>query len=399
MMGAACPGCKTVNLPESNFCNQCGQFLPEINSSSSDRALPNPLFPKVLKNPTPQASSGERKYVTVLFSDLSGYTTLTQRLDPEEVKEIVVRLFREIAKVVTKYEGCIEKYIGDAVMAVFGATHAHEDDPIRAILAAREIHELVDTFSAEYDEQVGQTLSMHTVINTGLAVTGDVNFDNGKHGIAGATLNLAARLGSQAKPGDILVGSDTYRQAMGYFNFDTREPVRLKGVSAPIQVYKIVSRIDLPKKTHRFHGLRADLIGRNPEFELLREALDRVRSGKGCLVSLCGNAGTGKSRLVEDFKSTLTAEEANWREGHCYPFARNITYFPLIDLISRTLGIEEQDPPELVRKRSNRDWNSLNTGMRWSRMWAAFLTSGISSWKASVLKPGEFDSKKPFWKY
>jgi len=165
MMGACCPGCKTVNLSESNFCNQCGQFLPKINSSFSDQELPNPLCPEVLKNQTPQTASGERKHVTVLFSDLSGYTTLTQRLDPEEVKEIGVRLFREVTKVVTKYEGFIEKYVGDAVMAVFGTTRAHEDDPIRAILAAREIHELVGTFSAEHDEQVGQTLSMHTGIN------------------------------------------------------------------------------------------------------------------------------------------------------------------------------------------------------------------------------------------
>jgi len=351
MMGAACPACKTINLPESNFCNQCGQFLPKINSSFSNQELPNPLFPDVLKRPTIQTAAGERKYVTVLFSDLSGYTTLTQRLDPEEVKEIVSRLFREITKVVTKYEGFIEKYVGDAVMAVFGATRAHEDDPIRAILAAREIHALVDTLSSEYDEQVGQTLSMHTGINTGLAVTGEVNFDKGTHGIAGATLNLASRLCGLSKPGDILVGSETYCQAIGYFNFDIQEPVKPKGVAAPIQVYKVISRIDLPKKIHRFHGLRAELIGRNPELELLREALGKVRSGKGCIVSLCGNAGTGKSRLVEDFKSALTPEEANWREGHCYPYARNITYFPLIDLISKTLGIEESDPPELVREK------------------------------------------------
>ena len=235
-MGACCPGCTTVNLPESNFCNQCGQFLSKINSSFSDQELPNPLLPEVLKNPTPQTASGERKYVTVLFSDLSGYTTLTQRLEPKEVKEIIVRLFREITKVVTKYEGCIEKYVGDAVMAVFGATRAHEDDPIRAILAAKEIHELVGTFSAEHDEQVGQTLSMHTGINTGLAITGDVNLDKGTHGNAGATLNLAARLCSLAKTGDILVESETYRRAIGYFNFDTLEPAKLKGVAAPIQV-------------------------------------------------------------------------------------------------------------------------------------------------------------------
>jgi class 3 adenylate cyclase/tetratricopeptide (TPR) repeat protein len=294
---------------------------------------------------------GERKYVTVLFSDLSGYTTLAQRLDPEEIKEIITRLSREITKVVTKYEGFIEKYVGDAVMAVFGAIRAHEDDPIRAIRAAREIHELVSLLSSHYETQIGQTLAMHTGINTGLVVTGDVDFDKGTHGIAGATLNLAARLCSLAKPGDILVGSETYRLTIGYFNFDSQEPVQLKGVTAPIQVYKVISRIDQPKKIHRFHGLRADLIGRNPELELLKKALDRVRAGKGCLVSLCGNAGTGKSRLVEEFKSTLNREYITWREGRCYPYARNFTYFPLIDLLSRTFGIEESDAPEIVREK------------------------------------------------
>ncbi|UCF90767.1 MAG: AAA family ATPase [Desulfobacterales bacterium] len=351
MMGPLCPGCNTVSFPESNFCNQCGQFLPKINALFSDHDLSNPLLPDAGKSAMPAEASGERKYVTVLFSDLSGYTTVAQRLDPEEVKEIVTRLSGGVKKVITKYEGFIEKYVGDAVMAVFGAVRAHEDDPIRAILAAREIHELIGTFSSDYEKQIGQTLAMHSGINTGLVVTGDVNFDKGTHGIAGGPLNLAARLCSLAKPGDILVGAETYRQAIGHFNFDSQEPVPLKGVAAPIQIYKVISRIDLPKKIHRFHGLRADLIGRNPELELLTEALDRVRAGKGCLVSLCGNAGTGKSRLVEEFKSALTREKVNWREGQCYPYARNITYFPLIDLLSRTLGIEESAPPELVREK------------------------------------------------
>ena len=350
-MGALCPGCKALNLPESNFCHQCGQFLPKTNGFFSEEKSSGPRWSEVEKTTLPHTATGERKYVTVLFSDLSGYTTLAQRLDPEEVKELVSRLSLEITKVVTKYEGFIEKFVGDAVMAVFGAIRAHEDDPIRAIRAAAEIHELISALGSSYEAQIGQTLAMHTGISTGLVVTGDVDFEKGTHGIAGATLNLAARLCSLAKPGDIMVGSETYRLAIGHFNFDSQEPVQLKGVIEPIQVFKVISRIDQPKKIHRFQGLRSDLIGRNPELELLKKALDRVRTGKGSLVSICGNAGTGKSRLVEEFKSALNREKVTWREGQCYPYARNFTYFPLIDLISRTFGIKESDAPELVREK------------------------------------------------
>ncbi len=350
-MGTLCSGCNSLNLPQSNFCHQCGQFLPKTNAFFSDEMSSMPRRPDVEKATLPYAAAGERKYVTVLFSDLSGYTILAQRLDPEEIKEIISRLSREITKVVTKYGGFIEKYVGDAVMAVFGAIRAHEDDPIRAIRAAIEIHESISTFSSTYEAQIGQTLAMHTGITTGLVVTGDMDFEKGTHGIAGATLNLAARLCGEAKPGDILVGSETYRQTMGYFNFDSQQPVQLKSVVTPVQVYKVISRIDQPKKVHRFHGLRADLIGRNPELELLNKALDRVRAGKGSLVLLCGNAGTGKSRLVEEFKSTLNPENVTWREGQCYPYARNFTYFPLIDLLSRTFGIKESDAPEHVREK------------------------------------------------
>jgi len=350
-MGTLCPACSTVNLPESNFCHQCGQALRKTAESHSGKKMSMPRFPDADKASRFQTAAGERKYVTVLFTDLSGYTTLSQRLDPEAVKDILARLFRETTKVVTKYEGFIEKFIGDAVMAVFGSVRAQEDDPIRAIRAAREIHELVNELSSEYEPQIGQILAMHTGINTGLVVTGDVDFDKGTHGITGAALNVAARLCSLAKPGDIMVGPETYRQAIGYFNFDTQDPVRLKGMAAPIQIYKVISQINQPKKIHRFQGLRADLIGRNPELELLKEALGRVRAGKGSLVLLCGNAGTGKSRLLEEFKSNLNTEKVNWRQGQCYPCTRNFTYYPLIDLLSRNFGIEEKDSPELVREK------------------------------------------------
>ena len=127
-----------------------------------------PSSPSTKKHPAMLAFQGERKHVTVLFSDLTGYTAMSEKLDPEEVKEITSRIFGEISKIVANYDGFIEKYAGDAVMAIFGVPQAHEDDPIRAVKAAREIHKLVDAISPEVEKRIGQPISMHTGINTGL---------------------------------------------------------------------------------------------------------------------------------------------------------------------------------------------------------------------------------------
>ena len=154
---------------------------------------------------------------------------MSEKLDPEEVKEITSRIFGEISKIVAKYDGFIEKYAGDAVMAIFGVPKAHEDDPIRAIKAAREIHELVDAISPEVENRIGQPISMHTGINTGLVVTGEVDMERGTHGVAGDTINLASRLSNLAKPGEILVDVDTCRQVEGHFTCEYLETDNRQG--------------------------------------------------------------------------------------------------------------------------------------------------------------------------
>ncbi|UCF84870.1 MAG: AAA family ATPase [Desulfobacteraceae bacterium] len=330
-----CSQCNSENPPDNVFCDECGQDLMEEQK------------PKEL-TPPPE---GERKYVTVLFSDLSGYTAMSDKLDPEEVKEIMSRIFGEIAQVVTKYEGFIEKFVGDAVMALFGVPKAHEDDPVRAILAAREIHDLVDGLSPEIEKKIGQPISMHTGVNTGLVVTGEVDMEKGTHGVAGDTINLASRLSSLAKGGEILVGPDTYRQAEGHFTFECLEPTMVKGKADPIQVYKALSQRDKPITIHRLSGLRAELIGRKAEVGQLMEAAESLKEGKGRIFSICGDAGTGKSRLVEDFKATLDLEEIQWFEGHAYAYAQNIPYFPLIDFLNGIFHIEERDSSEKIRKK------------------------------------------------
>ena len=294
---------------------------------------------------------GERKYVTAMFSDLSGYTAMSEKLDPEEVKEIMSRIFGEIAQVVARYEGFIEKFIGDAVVAFFGVPKAHEDDPIRAIKVAREIHELVAAMSPEVEKRTGKPISMHAGINTGLVVTGEVNTEKGTHGLAGDTINVASRLSSLAKAGEILVGHDTYRQAEGHFTFEDLEPTTLKGKTEHIQVHKVISSKERPVTIHRLSGLKADLIGRKAELTQLIEAVENLRKGRGRIFSLCGDAGTGKSRLIEDFKNALDLKGIQWVEGHAYAYAQNIPYFPLIDMLSRVFHIEENDNPENVREK------------------------------------------------
>jgi class 3 adenylate cyclase/tetratricopeptide (TPR) repeat protein len=328
-----CPKCNFSNLIESNFCGKCGQKLEAE---------------EVIEKVEPFIE-GERKQITVLFSDLSGYTAMSERLDPEEVKEIMSQVFGEITSIVNKYDGSVQEFMGDAVVAFFGVPKTHEDDPIRAIKVAREIHELVSAMSPAVEKRAGKPISMHTGINTGLVVTGQADRDGGTTGVLGDTINLASRLSDLAKPGEILVGAVTHQLAEGHFIFERLEPVQVKGKAQAVQVYKLLSIKEKPLTLHRILGLRADLIGRKAELAQLQEAVQKVRQGKGGIFSICGDAGTGKSRLVEEFKATLDLEEVQWREGHAYAYSQNMPYFPLIDLLNRAWQIEEGDSPEKVR--------------------------------------------------
>ena len=329
-----CPQCNSPNPPQFKFCGECGHSLEMIEK---ERTISEP--------------EGERKYVTAIFSDLSGYTAMSEKLDPEEIKEIMSRIFGEIAQVVTKYEGFIEKFIGDAVVAFFGVPQAHEDDPIRAIKVAREIHELVGAMSPEVEKRTGKPITMHTGINTGLIVTGEVDTQKGTHGLSGDTINVASRLSTLAKAGEILVGHDTYRQGEGHFMFESLEPAILKGKTEPVRVHKVISPRERPVSIHRLSGFKADLIGRKAELTQLMEAVENLRNGRGKIFSICGDAGTGKSRLVEEFKRSLDLERIQWLEGHAYAYSQNIPYFPFIDLLSRALRIEEGEAPEKIRNK------------------------------------------------
>jgi len=362
-----CPNCNFSNPLNFKFCGECGFDLrkskeaPPMDDLDQESPIPEsaPHYAPV----APEAIEGERKYVTALFSDMSGYTAMSERLDPEEVKEITSRIFGEVSKTVNKYDGFVEKFIGDAVMALFGVPKAHEDDPVRAIRAAKEIHDLIRAISPELEKKIGKPLTMHTGINTGLVVTGEVDMEKGTHGVAGDTINVAARLSSLAEADQIIVGPDTYHQAEGYFIFEALEPAKVKGKENPIRIHKVLSPKEQPSTTHRHHGLRADLIGREVELAQFREAAEKLREGKGAIFSICGETGIGKTRLVEEFKGTLDLNEIQWLDGQAYAYAQNTPYFPLIDLFKRGFQIKEGDTSEKLRKKIESGVQSL-VGMR-----------------------------------
>ncbi len=348
-----CPQCDFANPPNFKFCGECGHDLrkPDPTPAPDDSATKAEAAAVQPEGHTPDTEllEGERKHVTAIFSDMSGYTAMSERLDPEEVKEITARIFGEISQIIDKYDGFIEKFIGDAVMALFGVPKAHEDDPVRAIKAAGEIHNAVKAISPEFEARIGKPLGMHTGINTGLVVTGVVNLEKETHGVAGDTINVAARLSSFAEDHEIVVGPDTFRHAEGYFRFKALEPANLKGKAEPIQIFRVLSAREQPATTHRRHGLRADLIGREVELTQLGEAAETLRNGEGTIFSISGETGAGKTRLVEEFKASLNLKEIQWLDGQAYAYSQNTPYFPLIDLLNRGFQIKEGDSPEAVK--------------------------------------------------
>jgi len=343
-LGSPCPACGAVNPPESNFCNQCCEALAAAGHETGPETVPTP-------HPLPgkDSAEGERKHVTAMFADISGYTAMAEKLDPEEVREILVRIFDRAARIVTRYDGFIEKFVGDAVLALFGVPCAHEDDPIRAVRVAREIKGIVERMNPELEDRIGQPLSVHAGINSGLVVTGAVVAKKGTHGLAGDTINLAARLCSLAPPGEIYISHTTYCQAAGHFSFERLPSTKVKGKTKTVPVYRYVEARELPSKTYRSSGFRSELVGRSAEMARLAEAVAKLKSGKGSVLFIRGDAGTGKSRLVEEFKSGLDTDRMQWLEGHAYPYSQNIPYFLLIDLFNRAFSIKEQDPADRVR--------------------------------------------------
>jgi len=344
-----CPICQ-FEVPEvSNFCSKCGSKLqlpeqtPLSNFSQPQSHNPKSGAEKIFSSQS--AIEGERKRLTVLFSDLAGYTAMTERIDPEEVKGIMSRIFRKIQQVVTKYEGVVERFFGDEVMILFGVPKAHEDDPARAIRVAMEIHSLIKNMNPQFEDRIGQPLGMHIGINTGLVVTGDEYIGKDRHGLTGDTINLASRLTSLARTGETMVGSDTYHAAEEYFTFESLKPVKVKGKKEPVNVYQVISPSTQKARTAVGAGRRvySEMVGRDKEFDKLELQLVKAINGEGSVVNIIGEAGIGKSRLFSEFRSSRAMKRATLLEGRAISIGRNLSFHPIIDLLKHWAKISEDD--------------------------------------------------------
>ena len=291
---------------------------------------------------------GERKLVTVMFADLSGFTAMAERLDPEAVREVMNACFEHLVPVVEKYEGTVDKFIGDEIMALFGAPAAHENDPERALRAALEMVEALGKFNADR----GTDLELHFGINTGLAIAGGVGTrERQEYSVVGDVVNLALQLEHASERGEILVGPDTYRLTAPLFEFQALAPMRMKGKAEPVLVYRLLAARAVPGQVRGIEGLASPLVGRVAERQALWECVERLQAGVGGIVTLVGDAGLGKSRLVAEVRRGVVTTPLHWVEGRCHAYGAATAYLLWLDVLRGLLGVTAEEPPLAVRDR------------------------------------------------
>jgi class 3 adenylate cyclase/tetratricopeptide (TPR) repeat protein len=281
-----------------------------------------------------------RKTVTVVFSDLVGSTSLGESMDSESLREILHRYFEAMQTVLESHGGAVEKFIGDAIMAVFGLPKLREDDALRAVTAAIEMQTALAELNTELERGWGIVLANRTGVNTGEVVAGDVTA--GQRLVTGDTVNVAARLEQAAGAGEVLLGELTYRLVRDAVEVDAAEPLDLKGKAQPVPAYRALRLVQPTSDLERHQG---PLVGRERELGLLLEGFsDAVATGRSRLTTVFGSPGMGKSRLVEELISQVGRASTVVR-GRCLSHGRGITFWPILEIVRKAAGILEDDPP------------------------------------------------------
>jgi class 3 adenylate cyclase/tetratricopeptide (TPR) repeat protein len=341
-----CPGCAAENPSGAKFCIECGESLA-AEAGAAAAVAPSPAAPG-------EAPPEERRQATVVFADLSGYTAAAERMDPEAVKALVDRTLRRLGDEIERFGGTIDKFIGDNVMGVFGAPVAHEDDPERAVRAGLAMQEAMAEANRQSREKFGAGFSLRVGINSGEVMAGAVG---DRYTVMGDPVNVAARLQAAGRPDSVTVGEATYRATRDAVSYERLEQLTLKGKEEPVSAWEATGVLSEPGR-----GLgRAEtpLIGREEEAALLASLVERVEhEGRPHLVTVIGQAGVGKSRLLRELTSTLAEADQppTIRRGQCPPYGAGIAYWALAEVLNEEFEIRDADTPESA-------WEKLRLGV------------------------------------
>ncbi|HET7758958.1 MAG TPA: adenylate/guanylate cyclase domain-containing protein, partial [Gaiellaceae bacterium] len=325
-LARACPSCGAANEPGDRFCGECGSPL--------DAEAP----------PPPAAPEAERRLVSVLFGDLVGFTTLSEERDPEEVRELLSHYFETARRVIERYGGTVEKFIGDAVMAVWGTPVAREDDAERAARAGLELVEVVAALGGELG---APELAMRVGV-----VTGEAAVTVGAEGqgmVAGDLVNTAARVQSVAAPGTVLVGERTRRASEAAISYADAGEHTLKGKSEPVALWRAERVTAFRGGENRAVGLESPFVGREGELRLVKDLFHATSDERRArLVSIVGIAGIGKTRLSWELEKYIDGllEDVYWHRGRCLAYGEGVAYWALAEMVRMRAGITEQEGPE-----------------------------------------------------
>jgi class 3 adenylate cyclase/tetratricopeptide (TPR) repeat protein len=326
-LGAACPSCGAENPPDKRFCGDCGTPL----DAAATPAQPVPR----------EAPVAERRLVTVLFADLVGFTPLSESRDPEEVRELLSRYFDTTRRLIELYGGTVEKFIGDAVMAVWGTPVATEDDAERAVRAGLD---LVAAVSALGDEVGAPELRARAGVLTGEAAVTLGATSEGM--VAGDLVNTAARIQASAEPGTLYVGEATRRASEATVVFESAGEHELKGKSEPVPLWRALRVVAGARGQLKSQGLEAPFVGRERELRLMKDLFHTTADErKAHLVSVTGIAGIGKSRIGWEFYKYFDgiAETVWWHRGRCLAYGEGVTYWALADMVRMRCRIAEDE--------------------------------------------------------
>jgi class 3 adenylate cyclase/tetratricopeptide (TPR) repeat protein len=294
---------------------------------------------------------------------------MTEHLGAEETKAITSRIFSEAAAIARKYDGRLDRLVGDCALILFGIPHLHEDDALRAVSAALEIHSFVDALnSPELVARIGRSLAMHTGVNTGTVVAGPTDFAAGTETVAGDAVNIASRLKDSAKQGQILIGADTQASAAPHLECEPVSPLHLKGVTDPVPVFRVLA---LKTKAHLIplrdhHGIRSPLVGRQEAVAAFTRCLKRLEAGLGSILIVLGEAGVGKSRLIAEMTRQAAGRSESpsgamsavtCLEGHSITLGQTISYLPFQEILRQYAGITEHDGEQQA-------WDKLTRSVR-----------------------------------